>query len=69
MPPLRPLPDLCLITLFKMMPPNEQMVGSKISPRAVLVRAANRRVKSLVITGRNVEDPSNFAMQPLMDIF
>ncbi|KAH9392791.1 hypothetical protein TYRP_005879, partial [Tyrophagus putrescentiae] len=45
MPPLRPLPDLCLITLFKMMPPNEQMVASQMSPRcAGLVRAANRTV-------------------------
>ncbi len=85
MPPLRPLPDLCLITLFKMMTPNEQMVASQMSPRcAVLVRAANRSVKSLVITDRNVEDPCDLknlkdlinsyslaskpAMQPLMDI-
>ncbi len=85
MPPLRPLPNLCFITLFKMMPPNDQMVASQMSPRcAVLVRAANRTVKSLVITGRNVEYPCNLkdlkneinrfslasspAMQPLMDI-
>ncbi len=85
MPPRRPLLDLCLTTLFKMMPPNEQMVASKMSPRyAVLVRAANRTVKSLVITDQNVEIPSdlknlknrihcfslasNPAMQPVMDI-
>ena len=59
MPPLRPLPDLCLITLFKMMPPNEQMVASQMSPRcAGLVRAANRTVKTLVITNRQEDDPS-----------
>ncbi len=85
MPPLRPLPDLCLITLFKMMPPNDQMVASQMSLRnAVLVRAANRTLKSLIITDRNVENPYNLkflknqinryylaskpAMQPLMDI-
>ena len=51
MPPLRPLPDLVLITLFKMLTPNDQMMASLTSPRcAVLVRSANRNVKSLVIT-------------------
>ncbi len=51
MPPRRPPTDLDLITVFKMLTPNEQLVASKMSPRcAVLVRAANRRVKTLVIT-------------------
>ncbi len=84
MPPLRPLPDLVLITVFKMMTPNEQMVAIEMSPRcAVLVRAANRTLKTLVITDRNADNPnvlnfietqinhyslvSNPAMQPLMD--
>ncbi len=51
MPPRRPLPDLDLISVFKMLKPHEQLLASKMSPRcAVLVRAANRRVKRLVIT-------------------
>ncbi|KAH9390181.1 hypothetical protein TYRP_007734 [Tyrophagus putrescentiae] len=55
MAPRRPLPDLDLISVFKMLTPNEQLVASKMSPRcAILVRAANRRVKTLVITNRNV---------------
>ena len=60
MPPLRPLPDLVLITLFKMLTPNDQMMASLTSPRcAVLVRAANRKVKSLVITEQiGVNPPS-----------
>ncbi len=85
MPPRRPLPDLVLIMVFKMLTPNEQMVASKMSLRcAGLVRAANLKVKSLVITDLNIENPSdldniinqiNFyslaskpAMRPLMDI-
>ncbi len=84
MPPRRPLPDLDLISVFKMLTPNEQLVASKMSPRcAVLVRAANRKVKTLVITSRDVRgvDPSrlknkinsfslasNPSMQQLMDI-
>ena len=84
MPPLRPLPDLVLITTFKMLTPNDQLAASLTSPRcAVLVRAANRTVKTLAITDQNVEDPgvldeitysindfslaSYPAMQPLMD--
>ncbi len=44
MPPRRPLPDLDLISVFKMLTPNEQLVANKMSPRcAILVRAANRR--------------------------
>ncbi len=54
MPPRRPLPDLCLISVFKMLTPKEQLVASKMSPRcAVLVRAANRTVKTLVVTSQN----------------
>ncbi|KAH9402861.1 hypothetical protein TYRP_015624 [Tyrophagus putrescentiae] len=84
MPPRRPLPDLCLISVFKMLTPNEQLVASQMSPRcAVLVRAANRKVKTLVITSRDVRgvDPSRLknkidsfslaskpSMQQLMDI-
>ena len=60
MPPRRPLPDLVLITVFKMLTPNEQMVAIEMSLRcAFLVRAANRTVKTLVITNRNVENPSD----------
>ena len=51
MPPRRPLPDLCLIAVMKMLTPNDQLKTAQMSPRcAVLVRAANRRVKMLVIT-------------------
>lgn len=51
MPPRRPLPDLCLIAVLKMLTPNDQLKANKMSPRcAVLVRVANRRVKMLVIT-------------------
>ena len=51
MPPRRPLPDLCLIAVMKMLTPNDQLKAAQMSPRsAVLVRAANRRVKMLVIT-------------------
>ncbi|KAH9407094.1 hypothetical protein TYRP_012636 [Tyrophagus putrescentiae] len=58
MPPLRPLPDLVLITAFKMLTPNDQLLASLTSPRcAVLVRAASRTVKTLPITGQNVESP------------
>ena len=58
MPPLRPLPDLVLITVFKMLTPNDQLAASLASPRcAVLVRAASRTVKTLPITGQNVESP------------
>ena len=80
--PRRPLPDLVLITVFKMLTPNEQMVASLMSPRcAVLVRAANRTVKRLAIT--KLDSPFNpyyleydlnwhslasyLAMQTLMD--
>ncbi|KAH9402860.1 hypothetical protein TYRP_015623, partial [Tyrophagus putrescentiae] len=85
MPPRRPPTDLDLISVFKMLTPNEQLVASKMSPRcAVLVRAANRRVKTLVITNRNVINgvilnqlthtvdsfslASESSMQELMDI-
>ena len=57
MPPSRPLPDLVLITVFKMLTPNEQMKASEMSLRcAFLVRAANRTVKTLAITDQNVEN-------------
>ncbi|KAH9402787.1 hypothetical protein TYRP_015544, partial [Tyrophagus putrescentiae] len=57
MPPRRPLTDLDLISVFKMLTPNEQLMASKMSPRcAVLVRAANRRVKTLVITTWNTDE-------------
>ncbi len=50
MPPRRPLPDLCLIAVMKMLTPNDQLKTAQMSPRcAILVRAANRRVKMLVI--------------------
>ncbi|KAH9392992.1 hypothetical protein TYRP_006091, partial [Tyrophagus putrescentiae] len=84
-PPQLQISDLSWIAIFQEFTPNEQMVASKMSLRcAGLVRAANLKVKSLVITDRNVEDPSKLAlikdqincfslaskpaMQPLMDI-
>ncbi|KAH9399926.1 hypothetical protein TYRP_017495 [Tyrophagus putrescentiae] len=52
MPPRRPLTDLCLIAVMKMLTPNDQLKTAQMSPRcAKLVRAANRRVKMLVIAG------------------
>ncbi len=83
MPPRRPLPDLVLITTFKMLTANDQMVASLTSPRcAVLVRAANRTVKRLAIIKLHLsynpkyikEDINSMslasepAMQQLMDI-
>ncbi len=85
MPPLLSISDLSWIAIFQEFTPNDQMVASKMSLRcAVLVRAANLKVKSLVITDRNVEDPyelkyikdlinryslaSKPVMQQLMDI-
>lgn len=56
MPPRRPLPELCLIAVMKMLTPNDQLKASQMSPRcSVLVRAANRRVKSLVISSLDIE--------------
>ncbi|KAH9397843.1 hypothetical protein TYRP_004170 [Tyrophagus putrescentiae] len=56
MPPRRPLPELCLIAVMKMLTPNDQLKASQMSPRcSVLVRAANRRVKSLVISSLDME--------------
>ncbi len=85
MPPLLPISDLSWIAIFQEFTPNEQMVASKMSPRcAGLVRAANLKVKSLIITDRNDENPSDLkdlkdrinsyslaskpVMQQLMDI-
>lgn len=49
MPP-RYMPDLCLIALFQQMSPNDQMSASKVNSRWLfLLRAANRRVRSLAI--------------------
>ncbi|KAH9401498.1 hypothetical protein TYRP_016890 [Tyrophagus putrescentiae] len=56
MPPRRPRPYLCddLISVMKMLTLNDQLKAAQMSPRsAVLVRAANRRVKKLVITSTN----------------
>ncbi len=51
MPPRRPLTDLDLITVIKQLTPNSQLNAARMSPRCrTLVRAANRRVKSLAIT-------------------
>ncbi len=51
MPPRRPLTDLDLITVIKQLTPNSQLNAAQMSPRCrTLVRAANRRVKSLAIT-------------------
>ncbi len=53
--PRRPLTDLCLIAVFKQLPPIDQLKASQMSPRsAILVRAANRRVKTLIIA--DIED-------------
>ncbi len=63
MPPRRPHSDLCLISVFKQLTPNEQMKASRMSPRCMLlVRAANRRLKSLVI--RTLDDPVVFDGSP-----
>ncbi len=61
MPPLRPLPDLVLIGVFKQLTPNSQLTASRMSNRCyLLVRAANRRVKLL-----NISDyDSEFAINP-----
>ncbi len=75
MPPRRPPTDLELISVFKMLTANEQLVASKMSSRcAILVRAANRRVKRLVISSgnddlRTLKDSINyysFASKPSM---
>ncbi len=85
MPPLLPISDLSWIAIFQEFTPNEQMVASKMSFRcAGLVRAANLKMKSLVITGLNPENPDDLkyikdlinryslaskpVMQQLMDI-
>ena len=55
MPPRRPLPDLCVITALKFLEPMDQLTASKMSPRfGPLVRAANRTVKTLVITSEDL---------------
>ncbi|KAH9388358.1 hypothetical protein TYRP_009573 [Tyrophagus putrescentiae] len=55
MPPRRPLPDLCVITALKFLEPMDQLTASKMSPRfGPLARAANRQVKTLVITDRKL---------------
>ena len=55
MPPRRPLPEVCLITVLKFLEPLDQLKASKMSPRLrMLVRAANRRVKTLVITNKDL---------------
>ena len=60
MPPLRPLPDLVFIAVFKQLTPNSQLTASRMSNRCyLLVRAANRRVKLL-----NISDDSEFAINP-----
>ncbi len=83
--PLLPISDLSWIAIFQEFTPNDQMVASKMSLRcAGLVRAANRTVKTLVITDKDLDDPSSLddikyqinyfslaskpAMRPLMDI-
>ncbi len=82
MPPLLPISDLSWIAIFQEFTPNKQMVASKMSLRcAGLVRAANLKVKSLIITDRNFTNLENLkneinrfslaskpAIQQLMDI-
>ncbi|KAH9392617.1 hypothetical protein TYRP_005699, partial [Tyrophagus putrescentiae] len=54
MSPSRPIPDLCLIAVFKQLTPRTQLNAGQMSNRCyLLVRAANRRVKALVITDSN----------------
>ncbi|KAH9391126.1 hypothetical protein TYRP_006721 [Tyrophagus putrescentiae] len=54
MPPRRPLTDLDLIAVIKQLTPNSQLNAARMSPRCrTLVRAANRRVKLLAITGND----------------
>ena len=76
MPPRRPVTNLCLIAVFKQLTPSSQLKASNISPRcALLVRAANRRVKTLVLTSwgnlKMVRDNINsfsLAMTPSMQL-
>ncbi len=50
MAPCRPLVDLSLIAVFKQLTPDNQLKAAAMSPRCTaLVRAANRRVKTLII--------------------
>ncbi|KAH9407341.1 hypothetical protein TYRP_012893 [Tyrophagus putrescentiae] len=84
-PPQLQISDLSWIAIFQEFTPNDQMMASKMSLRcAGLVRAANRTVKTLVITDKDLDDPSSLddiinqinyyslaskpAMRPLMDI-
>ncbi len=65
MPPRRPLSDVDLISVLKFLKPMDQLKASKMSPRLkLLVRAANRRVKTLVIT-----DQSLFQTQQVINSF
>ncbi len=57
MAPRRPPSDLCIIAVVKMLPTYDQLTAARMSPRSAgLVRAANRRVKTLIISTRR----SNF---------
>ncbi len=50
MAPRRPLDDLSLIAVFKQLTPDNQLKAAAMSPRCTaLVRAANRRVRTLII--------------------
>ncbi len=53
MAPRSPIPNLCIIQVVKMLLPNDQLTAARMSPRSAgLVRAANRRVKRLIIIRR-----------------
>ncbi len=70
MPPRRPLPDLCLIVILKQLTPNDQLKAAQMSFRCtVLARAANRQVKSLVITGLKDYDEIKFAINSILFAF
>ncbi len=61
MQPKRPLPDLCLISVFKMLTPNDQLQVAKMSHRcARLVRAANRIAKSMTFAKKTTLNDDSF---------
>ncbi|KAH9402794.1 hypothetical protein TYRP_015551 [Tyrophagus putrescentiae] len=81
MPSFFGITDLSLIAVFQEMTPNDQLNASQVCPRcAILVRAANRKVKTLVISCgygefHELKDRINFfslaskpSVQQLMDI-
>ena len=62
MAPRRPSDDLSLIAVFKQLTPDNQLKAAAMSPRCTaLVRAANRRVRTLIIA-KLYEDVERFGI-------